>query len=53
LLNSYGKPNHGEVYQDGDFVVRFASCTKSLGDNNCAEEGKRFLPKWKQFFKDA
>ncbi|ETS77379.1 hypothetical protein PFICI_11253 [Pestalotiopsis fici W106-1] len=53
LLNSYNRPKHGEVYEDGDFVLRLAGCIKGNGDNNCAEEAKNFAPKWKKAFAAA
>ncbi|KAI4600296.1 hypothetical protein KJ359_000650 [Pestalotiopsis sp. 9143b] len=53
LLNSYHKPKHGEVYEDGDFVLRLAGCIKGNGDNNCAEEAKNYAPKWKKAFAAA
>ncbi|KAK9417526.1 putative Alpha-1,2-galactosyltransferase C8D2.17 [Seiridium unicorne] len=53
LLNSYNKPKHGEVYQDGDFILRLASCTKGASENNCAEEAKKYAPQWKKAFASA
>ncbi|KAI0137274.1 galactosyl transferase GMA12/MNN10 family-domain-containing protein [Xylariales sp. AK1849] len=53
LLNSYAKPKHGEVYEDGDLAVRFPACTRSAGNNNCIEQGKTFESKWRESFKNT
>lgn len=53
MFNSYGNSRHGEVYEDGDLVVRFPGCTKTAGHQNCATEAEPFVSKWREAFKNA
>jgi mannan polymerase II complex MNN11 subunit len=41
FLNSYSRETLGQKYTDGDFVVRFAECTKT-GDTSCQQEAGRY-----------
>lgn len=50
VLNSYSKSTDGELYQDEDIVVRFASCTHDQGANNCVDDSKRFTQLWRRAF---
>ena len=49
MLNSYSHPDHGEEYQEGDFVVRFSGCTKT-GEGSCQQEAIRFDERWRKAF---
>lgn len=52
MMNAYSRPTQGEVYQDGDFVVRFAGCTKT-GEKSCQQEAIRFSDQWRKAFEAA
>ncbi|KAK5989296.1 putative alpha-1,2-galactosyltransferase C8D2.17 [Cladobotryum mycophilum] len=48
-ISAYTNTDKGEVYQDGDFVVMFAGCTKT-GQSSCETESSHFWEKWKKAF---
>jgi mannan polymerase II complex MNN11 subunit len=50
VLNSYSTTKDGELYQEGDLVVRFAACTHDAGDNNCVDDAKRYVSRWRKSF---
>ncbi|OAQ71032.1 alpha-1,2-galactosyltransferase-like protein [Pochonia chlamydosporia 170] len=48
-LASYSQSTVGEQYQDGDFVVLFAGCTKT-GHQSCQTESSHYWDKMKKAF---
>ncbi|OLN92272.1 Alpha-1,2-galactosyltransferase [Colletotrichum chlorophyti] len=49
-FNSYNRYDKGEMYKEGEFVVRAAGCTKS-GERACEDELKSYDSKWHAAFK--
>lgn len=49
-FNSYNRYDKGEMFVDGDLVVRAAGCTKS-GDRACDKELETYNTKWHAAFK--
>ncbi|KAF6816823.1 alpha-mannosyltransferase [Colletotrichum sojae] len=49
-FNSYNRYDKGEMFQEGDFVVRAAGCTKS-GERACEQELETYRTKWRAAFK--
>lgn len=49
-FNSYNRYDKGEMFKDGDFVVRAAGCTMS-GERACEEELRSYNTKWQAAFK--
>ncbi|OHW92677.1 galactosyl transferase gma12 mnn10 family protein [Colletotrichum incanum] len=49
-FNSYNRYDKGEIFSDGDLVVRAAGCTKS-GERACEEELDSYNKKWHAAFK--
>lgn len=52
-INSYGSFGHGDKFQDGDFVLRLAGCTKGRDERSCDKEGGRVSQKWRTAFRNA
>ncbi|KOS19154.1 hypothetical protein ESCO_001309 [Escovopsis weberi] len=48
-IAAYTSTDKGEVYQDGDFVVMFAGCSKT-GLTSCETESAHFRQKWQKLF---
>ncbi|GAO19099.1 uncharacterized protein UV8b_07263 [Ustilaginoidea virens] len=48
-LASYSRPTSGEEFQEGDFVVMFAGCSKT-GQQSCQTESARYWGKMKKAF---
>ncbi|KAL0940930.1 alpha-mannosyltransferase [Colletotrichum truncatum] len=49
-FNSYNRYDKGEMFQDGDLVVRAAGCTAS-GERSCEQELESYNTKWHAIFK--
>ncbi|KAK2001848.1 galactosyl transferase GMA12/MNN10 family protein [Colletotrichum falcatum] len=50
IFNSYNRYEKGEIFQDGDLVVRAAGCTKS-GERACEAELDSYNKKWHTSFR--
>ncbi|KAK1596126.1 galactosyl transferase GMA12/MNN10 family protein [Colletotrichum navitas] len=50
IFNSYNRYEKGEIFKDGDLVIRAAGCTKS-GERACEEELNSYNKKWRTTFK--
>lgn len=48
-LSAYTRTDLGEAYQDGDFVVMFAGCTKT-GFQSCETDSSHYYEQWKAKF---
>ncbi|TEA19568.1 putative alpha-1,2-galactosyltransferase [Colletotrichum sidae] len=51
-FNSYNRYDKGDIFQEGDFVVRAAGCTKA-GERSCEQELAEYNTKWRAAFKAA
>jgi mannan polymerase II complex MNN11 subunit len=50
-LNPYSRSDRGELYKDGDMIVRFHKCM-GHGEKSCAKEAEKFEQQWRSSFKN-